>query len=127
MEKKIKDKAPGVRSKLFINSAGKTLICKGRLDFLEALDACGSIKQAAETLGISYRKAWGLVERTNQAAGRMIVEKLKGRSGNGTSARLTEEGRRLIKAFRVILELNQKFTAKLTREFNARFLPPPEP
>ena len=121
MEKKHKDKIDGVRGKIFINYQGETLICHGRLKFLETLDACGSIQETANKLGMSYRKAWSLVEATNKAAGICIIDKLKGRPGRG-GAKLTVEGHKLIKLFRLYIKQQQNLMARLTRKFEKEFL-----
>jgi molybdate transport system regulatory protein len=120
MSSRKKVKADGVHGKIFINLGGETLLCRGRMQFLEALDESGSISAAARKVGCSYRKAWSLVERTNRAAGRTIIETFSGgRSGGG--ARLTEEGRRLLRFFRNILEENARITAEMWERFKEMF------
>lgn len=120
MKKKHKTKSDGVFAKVFINCSGETLLCKGRLEFLEAIDKTGSISQAARLLGFSYRKAWSLVERTNRAAGRTIIETRSG-GPKGGGASLTDDGRKLVALFREFLDENQKMAGDMWRRFEEAF------
>src|SRR5260221_4317833 len=66
-------------------------IGRGRADLLAAIARTGSISAAAREMGMSYRRAWLLVEAINTAFRRPLVETLTGgRSGGG--ARVTELG-----------------------------------
>ncbi|MEP7181292.1 MAG: substrate-binding domain-containing protein [Betaproteobacteria bacterium] len=46
---------------------------------LEAVDVTGSLQQAKQTTEVSYRHAWGLIERMGLALGRPLVTKARGR------------------------------------------------
>ncbi len=50
---------PGVRTKLFI--ADET-IGLGKINLLASLDEAGSISAAARQMGMSYRRAWFLLD-----------------------------------------------------------------
>jgi len=117
---KRKTRKDGVHGKIFINSNNETLLCRGRLLFLEEIDRCGSISRAARKMGYSYRKAWGLVERTNRAAGRTIIETSTGGTGGG-GAGLTEDGKNLVKMFRRFLDENKEMTERMWREYREFF------
>ncbi len=72
-----------------------------RIDLLEAIDAHGSITQAAKVIGVSYRTAWDTVDAMNNQSDQPLVERATGgRNGGGT--RLTEHGRRVIRLFRAL-------------------------
>lgn len=97
-----------LEGRLWIASAGDPLAGQGRIDLLAAIDACGSISQAAKALGISYKAAWDAVDTMNNLAGSALVERSTGgRGGGGT--RLTERGERLVHAFRLIEAQHQRF------------------
>ncbi|MCE1248567.1 MAG: LysR family transcriptional regulator [Firmicutes bacterium] len=117
MVQKNKQKNDGIYIKLFVNKNGETLLCRGRLSFIEAVDKCGSIAEAAKLMGYSYRKAWGLVEKTNRAAGKTIIETSSGGAAGG-SARLTPEGRELVAKFKNYLKEAEAFAEKLWTDFN---------
>jgi molybdate transport system regulatory protein len=68
----------------------------GKIDLLEAIDAAGSITAAARSLGMSYRRAWLLVDTMNRCFRTPVVEaEAGGKRGGG--ARLTRLGRDVIK------------------------------
>src|SRR5258708_11492756 len=62
----------------------------GRADLLAAIARTGSISAAARDMGMSYRRAWLLVEAINGAFRRPLVETLTGgrRGGGGRAAEL---------------------------------------
>lgn len=117
-----KSKKDGIHGKIFVNLNNETLLCRGRLQFLELVDKCGSISQAARQMDWSYRKAWGLIEKTNRSAGRIIVETQKGGTGGG-GAYLTQDGKKLINLYRAFLEENRQLTDAMWIRFNQEFPP----
>lgn len=50
----------------------------GKADLLAAIDATGSISAAARTMGMSYRRAWLLVDTMNTAFRAPLVSTAKG-------------------------------------------------
>lgn len=73
----------------------------GRADLLAAIARTGSISAAAREMGMSYRRAWLLVEAINAAFRRPLVETLTGgRSGGG--ARVTELGAEVLRRYRAM-------------------------
>ena len=87
-----------VRLHLWMESGGGTVFGMGRLHLLERIESCGSLKAAAEELGMSYRAAWGKLKASEEALGLALVEKL---GGNKSGCQLTAEGAALAKAFRL--------------------------
>jgi len=84
---------------LRIDLADGGQIGPGKIALLEAVDAHASISGAARALGMSYRRAWQLIDALNGLAAAPLVEThIGGRSRGG--ATLTEAGRRLIAAYR---------------------------
>jgi molybdate transport system regulatory protein len=73
----------------------------GKIALLEAIRATGSISAAARRLGMSYRRAWLLVEELNDALQDPAVTAAPGgRQGGG--AALTPVGERIIAIYRSI-------------------------
>jgi molybdate transport system regulatory protein len=73
----------------------------GKIALLEAIRSTGSISAAARSLGMSYRRAWLLVEETNNALREpAVTAETGGRSGGG--AALTAVGERVIDLYRSI-------------------------
>ncbi|SNR69601.1 molybdate transport system regulatory protein [Humidesulfovibrio mexicanus] len=86
-----------IRLHLWLEGAEGTLFGMGRLQLLERVESCGSIKAAAEELGMSYRAAWGKLKASEEALGAPLVEKL---GGNKSGCRLTASGRALAESYR---------------------------
>ncbi|MGH7058094.1 MAG: molybdate ABC transporter substrate-binding protein [Acetobacteraceae bacterium] len=87
----------GVR--LWVERSGQAILGPGRLELLEAIARCHSISAAARHLGMSYRRAWLLVESINRAAGEELVRRQTGgRDGGG--AELTARGHLAIGMYR---------------------------
>lgn len=73
----------------------------GKADLLEALRAEGSITSAARSMGMSYRRAWLLVETMNSCFRGALVETTRGgRKGGG--ARLTPLGNEILDRYRAM-------------------------
>ena len=73
----------------------------GKIDLLEAIDREGSISSAGRALGMSYKRAWDLVDELNRQVGALVVEASRGGSRGG-NASLTEAGHALVADYRAI-------------------------
>ena len=73
----------------------------GKVRLLEAIGSTGSISRAGRALGMSYRRAWLLVNDMNRAF-RAAVVVTKGGGAKGGGAALTAFGRALIEKYRAI-------------------------
>lgn len=75
----------------------------GRADLLASISETGSIAAAGRRMGMSYKRAWGLVESLNACFAGPLVETAKGGAAHG-GAKLTPLGEDLLAAY---LELEQ--------------------
>ena len=75
----------------------------GKVALLEAIEATGTITSAAKSLGMSYRRAWLLVEETNALFRAPSVETAHGGTRGG-GAQLTAFGREVVTRYRRIEE-----------------------
>ena len=76
----------------------------GKIALLEAIRSTGSISAAARQLGMSYRRAWLLVEQVNDALREpAVTAAIGGRQGGG--AVLTPSGERVIALYRSIEDI----------------------
>lgn len=75
----------------------------GKAELLQAIDETGSISAAGRKLGISYRKAWLLVEEMNQCFRAPVVETAAGGSGGG-GAHLSPLGRKALEHYLVMMD-----------------------
>jgi molybdate transport system regulatory protein len=76
----------------------------GKIALLEAIHVKGSISAAADYLGMSYRRAWLLVEQINKAMREPAVTAASG-GYRGGGTKLTAVGERVIELYRAIEEL----------------------
>src|ERR1043166_7856101 len=75
------------RLSIRIDLASGDRIGPGKIALLEAIRATGSISGAARSLGMSYRRAWLLVEQINDALREpAVTAAMGGRHGGGASA-----------------------------------------
>lgn len=73
----------------------------GKAALLETIRETGSISAAGRKLGMSYRKAWLLVDQMNHCFVAPLVEASKGgRQGGG--ARVSELGEELLRRYRAL-------------------------
>ncbi|MGE0484908.1 MAG: winged helix-turn-helix domain-containing protein [Gammaproteobacteria bacterium] len=73
----------------------------GKADLLEAIAGTGSISAAAKSLGMSYRRAWVLVDTMNRCFRDPVVSAATGGSGGG-GASLTAHGADVLRRFRAM-------------------------
>jgi molybdate transport system regulatory protein len=91
----------GIRISVRIDLASGNRIGPGKIALLEAIRSTGSISAAARSLGMSYRRAWLLVEEINRALRRpAVAAETGGRRGGG--AVITPVGERVVGLYRTI-------------------------
>jgi len=92
---------PRVQFRLRFSRGDDIAVGPGKVDLLEAIEATGSISAAARSLGMSYRRAWLLVDTMNRCFRAPLVEaEAGGKRGGG--ARLTRVGAEVIRRYRRI-------------------------
>ena len=94
-----KKRSLALRGRVWIEVAGKPALTEPGADLLEQIDALGSLSEAARRLRFSYRRAWMLLDAMNRHWDTpLVVTAIGGHRGGG--ARLTDEGRAALSAFR---------------------------
>ncbi len=73
----------------------------GKASLIEAVGRTGSISAAARELGMSYRRAWQLIDATNKCFRQPLVETATGGRGGG-GATVTPFGEEVLDRFRTI-------------------------
>ena len=73
----------------------------GKADLLEAIAREGSISAAGRAMGMSYRRAWLLVDTMNRCFANPLVETHPG-GGKNAGAKLTAEGEVALAAYRAL-------------------------
>jgi molybdate transport system regulatory protein len=92
---------PDTRLSIRLDLPSGDRIGPGKIALLESIQATGSISAAARKLGMSYRRAWLLVEEINESLQEPAVTAATGgRQGGG--AVLTPSGERVVELYRSI-------------------------
>jgi molybdate transport system regulatory protein len=73
----------------------------GKIALMEHISKCGSISSAGKEMGMSYRRAWLLVDEINHLFREPLVETQLGGAGGG-GAKLTKLGRDVVGRYRAI-------------------------
>lgn len=89
------------RLSLRIRFADGTRLGPGKADLLEAIATTGSIAAAARGMGMSYKRAWTLVETLNSGFGAPLVERARG-GARGGGATVTALGHEVLETYRTI-------------------------
>ena len=76
----------------------------GKIELLEAIRSTGSISAAARKIGMSYRRAWLLVEEINGLLRSPAVEAATG-GKQGGGATITPVGEKIIEVYRSIQDI----------------------
>ena len=82
----------------------------GRADLLEGIVETGSISAAGKRMGMSYKRAWGLVQALNAGWGRPLVETSRGGAEQG-GARLTADGEFVVGRYRAMQQATREAIA----------------
>ena len=85
-----------LRLRVWLEQEDKTYIGIGSTLLLQHVDKLGSLRKAAEALGMSYRRAWGKLKNAEERIGHALVEKTKGK---GQKFNLSPYGRELMEQF----------------------------
>jgi molybdate transport system regulatory protein len=97
---------------LRILGRGTPAMGPGKAELIERIAETGSISAAARAMGMSYRRAWQLVEALNAAfKDPVVVTAVGGERGGG--ARVTPYGRRQAALFR---EMEDKASAAIAAD-----------
>jgi len=82
----------------------------GKVDLLGLVGKTGSIREAADRMGMSYMRAWTLIKTMNTCFKQPLVEAVRGGSKHG-GAKLTETGRKALKLYHAMEEDCLRVTA----------------
>jgi len=92
----------------------------GKVSLLEAIEREGSLSVAAQSIGMSYRRAWDLLADLNRSFAEPVVATVVGGTQGG-GAQVTKFGQALMKAFRGM----ERDALKLATTRMRRFAPGP--
>jgi molybdate transport system regulatory protein len=72
------------RTKVWLTENGKSLIGKGKAALLKAIDEEKSLNRACKKINISYKRAWLMLKKIEESAGRPVVISIRGGNKQGT-------------------------------------------
>ena len=87
---------PTMRMHLWFETEEGVLFGLGRLQLLKSVEERGSLKAAAEALGMSYRGAWGKIKTTEELIGQKLIERASNRRAG---YHLTAYGKSIAKCY----------------------------
>lgn len=105
------------RIKLWVEKDGQLVLSDYRVQLLRYVAETGSLVEAAQRMGLSYRRAWGKVREIEQNLGAKLVESEVGGAGGGGS-QLTREGERLVALYQ---RFRRAMETDLGKEFQEVF------
>jgi molybdate transport system regulatory protein len=105
------------RIKVWLETDGRYAFGFGMSEILRAVEEHGSIKQAAQALGKSYRHIWGRLKEAERALGQKLVQTQVGGKGLQRSF-LTPTAQKLVRDF---LAVRGRIMKVANSEFRQRF------
>ena len=109
--------APLIRFR--IDFAENSNLGPGKIALLEAIRTCGSVSEAARRMGISYRRAWLLLDSVNRSFDTpATMNSVGGRGGGG--AEVTPFGILLIERYREVERKLSDVAGECLKEIRTR-------
>jgi molybdate transport system regulatory protein len=100
---RVKVKFVKARTKVWFTEDGKTVMGAGRAKLLKTIEEEHSLRKACKKLDISYKQAWIVLKKMNEALGEPAVVTVRGGKNQGTF--LTDLGRKLLAEYETSKQL----------------------
>lgn len=101
---------------LFLDDEGQKFFGKGPHDLLRLVETTGSLRAAAQTMGMAYTKALKILKNAEAALGFPLTERTTGGKAGGGS-RLTPRGKEWLAAYEAYSEACIQANARLYSDF----------
>jgi len=106
-----------IKYKVWLEKDGEVVVGNGKVGLLKMIDELGSIQKSAEKYGMSYRHAWGMIQKIEKRSGFKFIETQVG-GKDGGSAKLTPQGKEFLKQYDAFRKgLNESIANKFKRVF----------
>ena len=105
------------KAKIWLELKDEPVFGDGKVQWLELIEKTGSLRAAAEAIGMSYRGLWGRLREMERRLGLQLVTRRAGGSGGG-GTELTDAGRDLIRRYR---RFRQGLDEVVAAQFKATF------
>ena len=92
-----------IRLRCWIDIDGEKFFGPGPAQLLELIEVEGSIAKAAKQMGMSYKKAWNIIDHLNAKGHKPFVISHKG-GEKGGGAELTELGKTVVLKYRKLTD-----------------------
>ncbi len=102
---------PRPASKLWLETDDGYVFGPGVYNLLKTIQKTGTLKEASQQLGMSYRYAWGLIKKAEGKLGEPLIDASKGGRLGGGSSVITEIGAEFIQDFERIQTQWLEFTS----------------
>ena len=103
--------------KIWLETEDGYVFGPGVYDLLKAIEEKETLKEASQSLGMSYRYAWGLIKKAEDKLGAPLIDASKGGKHGGGSSHITELGKHYILDFERIqkmwLDFREKYSNSL--------------
>lgn len=105
-----------IEHRFWITCKGEPVFGKGKIELLLKIKELGSLRKAAQNLGISYRKAYYGISQINKACDEPVVNMQRG-GKDGGNTQLTPYGLTLIEAYIKLSDSIKRFMQQQKFEF----------
>jgi molybdate transport system regulatory protein len=109
----MKKELPEIRLHLWLETKDGLFFGMGRAMLLAKIDQYGSLKRAADELGMSYRAAWGKIKKSEEILGAKLVVQYGSKK---EGYQLTDLGRTMMEKFMLWFEEVEKEAFNKARE-----------
>jgi molybdate transport system regulatory protein len=104
---------PTIRLNLWLETADGLYFGLGRAMLLANIQKCGSLRKAADEMGMSYRAAWGKIKKCEEIIGMKLIYQ----SGSKSEGyRLTDAGKLFMESYFAWFDHVEKEALKKARE-----------
>lgn len=100
---------PRPAAKIWLETNEGYVFGPGVYNLLVAIKEKGTLKEASQSLDMSYRFAWGLIKKAEEKLGAPLIDATKGGRRGGGSSHITELGEHYIMDFEKTQKMWQDF------------------
>jgi molybdate transport system regulatory protein len=102
------------RWKVWFEHDGQVALSDWRVDLLEAIEASGSLAEAARRLDVPYKTAWYKLREVEEGLGVAVLATATG-GAKGGSASLTPEGKEILRRYHEVVDGIEELVAERFR------------
>lgn len=104
---------PKIRMHLWLETAEGLYFGLGRAMLLSKIQRHGSLRKAAEEMGMSYRAAWGKIKKSEEILGVKLIDQI---GSKREGYQLTESGKALMDSYFAWFDAMEKEALRKARE-----------